>query len=147
MSLLTMSIISVLLVIILIIGIILKDNYKNEVLKPLMIFLSAICLMIIGMVGFGFHACETHEKVIVEKMIPDTIIKSQYKVYVEFKDTSLIYKDKRDYDEINDSTVFYKVRYFNMYDSELTNDEKITKDKRYGECEFNKKFKNLKVKI
>jgi len=147
MSLLTMSIISVVLVIILIIGIAIENNDRTETIKGLTISLSGIGIALMGLVGFGVHACGTHEKVIVEEIKHDTILKSKNKVYVEFGEKTVTYITKKDYDEVNDNTVFYKVRYFNLYNNEITDDEIISKDEKYSECEYNKKFKNIKRKL
>jgi len=120
MSILTMSIIGVILLIILFFGIILNDSfYKNT--KGSCLIISIVGLLILGIGGFGIYASQSKDKMIVEKVPVDTILKSKIKVYVELKDVSETFEfiDKKEFDEINDSTCFYRVTYYNKYNIDI----------------------------
>ena len=70
----------------------------------------------------------------VEKIKPDTVLKSNTKAYAEIDDTVLIFSVKKDYDLLNDSITFYKVTYYNYYG--------CNKKTIYS---FSDKFKNVEI--
>jgi hypothetical protein len=141
MSLLTMGIITTVLIIMLVIGIIL-DEFKYDNLKGVLILISIIGIIIFGIFGFGMYATNHYDKMYVEKIEPDTTVKTEYKVYVEFEDTTLQYNDVENYKNIDSNTVWYNIKYYDMYGYNRV--EKFTNDKIFENCELNKKIDIIK---
>ena len=77
-------------------------------------------LIIVGAFGFGIHAGENCEKIKIEQMSCDTVLKSNIKVYVELGDRTLTYTDKKDYDDITMETIYYRVTLYNYYGKEIS---------------------------
>lgn len=83
--------------------------------------IGAVALLIVGVAGFGAHASDNYEFVMIERVKQTKVLKSDYKVYVEFGESTITYNSKKDYDEINDSTDFYKITIYNYYGTEKIN--------------------------
>lgn len=118
MSLLTLTIIAIICVIFLIVGILTKSFYDG--IKNTCLIIGVVGLIVLGLFGFGFYATKSEDTMMVEKLSVDTVIKSNTTVYVEIlNEETLEFTTKKSYDEINDSTVFYKVSYYNHYGIEI----------------------------
>jgi len=113
MSLLTLGILGVLCVIIIVIGGYLIDNYEN--LGGAFLIVGILGALFIGIGGFGAHATTNYNTMYVEKMKPDTVLKSNTKAYVEIDNMTLTFTEKKKYDLLNDSITIYKVIYYNYY--------------------------------
>lgn len=115
-----------------------SENY-DFLSIPLFVF-GISSFIFIGIVGFGIHATKDYETMVVEQIKPDTVLKSKTTVYIEIDNgNNLIFKDKVDFDEINDSTTFYKIRYYNYYGYEIA--VEYSKDKKFKNIEYGKRIK------
>ena len=132
MSLLTLGILAVLCIILIIIGGYVINDY--ELTGGAFLFVGIIGAIFIVIGGFGFHAIYNYNTMYVEKIKPDTVLKSNTKAYAEIDDTVLIFSVKKDYDLLNDSITFYKVTYYNYYG--------CNKKTIYS---FSDKFKNVEI--
>jgi hypothetical protein len=134
MNVLTMSIITAVLIIIFIISLIFNESFLSGFLITLI-----IC---IGLFGYGAYFNST-EKIMVEKIKPISITKSDYYVYVEFNnDIRKCYDSKKDYKKINENTIFYKITSFSYY--KKVQSEVISKDEKYSNIEYNIKIDQIK---
>jgi hypothetical protein len=140
MSILTMSILAVIFAIFLVICILIDDY--NEGWKIVTGVIGGAGLFFLGIFGFGVHGTETGMTMIVNEIKADTIMKSNTTVYVEFEKGSYKREYIRTYeDDINDSTKFYKVTYFNLYGYE--NETFISASEKYAEVEKGKEVEVL----
>jgi hypothetical protein len=140
MSLITMSIFGVFFLIILVLGILIS----NTSWKIGLCFIGGIGCFLIGVVGFAVHASQDDEKVMITQIEQTKITKSDIKVYVEFGERTITFETHKDYEEINDSTIFYEIIYYDYYGNE--NRRLITRDIKSilnsdMELELNKKYK------
>jgi hypothetical protein len=119
MGILGLSIIALLWVSLFIIGCILSED-KQMGLKLTFLILGIGGMIVMGVYGFGQYATEKVKNFDVIEMQCDTVVKSDDKLYVEIDNKTLTYIDKKSYDEINDSTPFYKVISYNLYNSEIS---------------------------
>ena len=139
MSILTMSILAVIALIILGIAIYINITDDDNGWMFVCYIISIISLFLILIVGFGVHASEGYEKMYVEKIKCDTVVKTKNKVYVEFQEKTITYTSKKDYDYINDSTTFCKVSYYNYYGNYVSFNIMLLRD-CWKNIEFNKKI-------
>jgi len=143
MGIITMIILAVIAIIILVIGILAKKELASA---PLCI-IGGLGLLVLGIGGFGAHASTSKNTMIVTEIRPDTLIKTNKQVVVEFENTNLYYDKIEDYMNINDSTVFYEVEYFNYYgiDLDYNSDYRnyITYDKKFANIKFGEKIEAI----
>lgn len=135
MSLLTMIIISISLLICLVVGIFIED-YDD--LKGLLIIIGFVGLLLFGVGGFGVYATSSKHSMMYEEMYPDKILKSDIKLYVELGEITLTFSSKKDYETINDSTIFYKVTYYNHYNYD--NGVEYLSDQEFKELDYDEKY-------
>ena len=103
---------------ILIIGISINSKYSNG-LGYFLISLGGSIGATILLLGFALHANIHTEKTIIVKMKADTIIKTKYNVHVEIDKKNLIFSSKKEYDNITDTTTFYKKININYYGTKI----------------------------
>lgn len=51
----------------------------------------------------------------IEEVRPIEVVKSKSTVYVEIENKTLSFKEKSFYDKITDTTIFYKITFYNYY--------------------------------
>lgn len=147
MTLLTMSIIGIVLLMIL--GTAIFVNYVKEELIGLsytFYFISILGLIILGSGGFGLYASSTIDKIMVQEIVPDTILVSKNKIYIEFDEGTLTYTDMETYNKLCGDTIkdkFYKVSLYNLYNNKKR--EFKTINKKYGDKMLSKYKQNIKV--
>jgi len=155
MSLLTIGIIM------LVLGIMFFVLFYYEILnEDFTIFLkiiSGVAFVVFGFVGLGIHGAENYETMIVKEIKITSIIKTKSRVMCEFEDENKIYHYESDkigeYTSINDSTIFYLVRYFNYYGFEkfkrydnLTEEKYyLVKDNLFSKFEENKVVESFEI--
>lgn len=147
MTLLTMSIIGIVLLMIL--GTAIFINYVKEeltVLSYTFYFISILGFTVLGVGGFGAYASSTINKIMVQEIIPDTILVSKNKIYIEFDEGTLTYTDMETYNKLCVDTIkdkFYKVSLFNLYNHKKR--EFKTINKKFGDKMLSEYKQNIKV--
>jgi MFS family permease len=152
MSLLTLGILGVVFIIIFCIGFVIEhDDWRIAFFT-----VGVIGIVAVGGGGFGAHASSNYKYMIVEKIEPTTIVKTDSRIIVEFyvddEITKLESERIIDYTTITDSTVFYLVRYYNYYGYEQrysNNKDKyfITYNKTFKSVDFGKKVEPIEIEI
>lgn len=125
MGILGLSIIAASFLLMLVIGIMLSN--KHDMLKGIFFIFGVVGLFMVGVIGFGIVATESVKRTDVIKVECDTVIKTDDKAYVEIDGLTLTYTDKKSYDRVNDSTIFYKVVSYNLYNVEILTEYFIDK--------------------
>jgi hypothetical protein len=125
MGILGLSIIAASFLLMLVIGIMLSN--KHDILKGIFCIFGVAGLFMVGVIGFGIAATESVKRTDVIKVECDTVIKTDDKAYVEIDGLTLTYTDKKSYDRVNDSTIFYKVVSYNLYNVEILTEYFIDK--------------------
>jgi len=83
--------------------------------KTEMVLISVILLIIFGVLGWGLYGILDLKSCYITKEKVE-IFKSKSIIIVNFEDNHIEKYDKiKDFNEINDSTIFYKVNCYNMY--------------------------------
>ena len=143
MSLLTLGILGVVSIIIFFIGF----GIDNEDWRYVFFIVGVIGIVAVGGGGFGAHATSNYKYMVVEKIKPITVVKTDSRVIVEFYVDNEIYKYESeeiiDYTTVTDSTKFYLVRYYNYYGYEQT--LITTYNKTFGSVEFGKKVEAIEI--
>ena len=119
MSLLTLAILGIVALSAFVTGLVIKSEYNKNGLKDTLLIVSGLSLVIILVGGFGAHAVNNYEYMIVKEIKADTILKTKATIFVEFYIDDYVQKYVSekiiDYTTITDSTKFYLVEYYNYY--------------------------------
>ena len=92
-------------------GLMIKEEEPRETL----VFIGVVGLILIGGFGWGLYGSCTKKYVIITKLTASEISYSSTRVFVTIDDEVIEYDTKKEYDNIDSTTVFYHVEYFNIY--------------------------------
>jgi len=110
---LTLSIILASLIITIILCLIFYND--DNMFLRILFAISITGIIFIVAFGFGMFFTLSSEKIKIENVKKTTILKSKTTVYVEIEKEKVSYTEKSEYDDITDSTQFYKITYYNYY--------------------------------